>query len=117
MGKVCVHMNWRDKLGKKKKQNPGIALRRLSREGILSMNLMIGYHRKNSIKPPVGDLGTIKTTCTSLQPQITKRCLSSNKAGSFNKLLGCYITFSYESFLSYAALKNNPSDNNLIFPS
>ena len=72
------------------------------------MNLMIEYHRKNRLKPPMGEggiWGTIKTACHLLQSQITKRCVSSNKAGSFNKLSECYITFSYKSFLLYAALK------------
>lgn len=61
-------MNWRDKLGGKKPQHPGIALKRLSGKGVLSMNLITGYHRKKKKKQDKttnGGLGTIKTTCTS----------------------------------------------------
>lgn len=57
-------MNWRDKLGGKKPQHPGIALKRLSGKGVLSMNLITGYHRKkkkkNRIKPPMGDWERLK---------------------------------------------------------
>lgn len=100
---------------KKQNQHPGIALKRLfSGKGILSMNLKTDTTEKKQIKPPMRDW-EIKNHLRSYS-QYNCRCFSSNKAGSFNTLLGCYITFSYK-FSFIRSPQKNPSSNNLIFPS